>query len=64
MFLEKDDEVDLVRAYGVLQFPTIVFTDSAGEAVESTIQPEGSDEALKALDFARRWIRGEVDPGD
>ena len=64
MFVEKDDEPDVVEAYGVLQFPTIVFTDPAGEPVATTIHPESPEEALKDLEFARRWLRGEVDPGE
>jgi hypothetical protein len=47
-----------------VQFPTLVWTDAAGEEVASVILPESPDEALKGLDFARRWLRGEVDLGE
>jgi hypothetical protein len=59
--VEKDDEREFVEAYGILQFPTIVFTDADGEAVATTIHPESPEDALKDLAFARKWLRGEVD---
>ena len=61
MFLEKDDEPELVRVYGVVQFPTVVFTDVAGEPIETVIHPGSPDEVLKGLGFARRWLRGELE---
>ena len=64
VFLEKDEEAEFVKTYGVLQFPTVVFTDAAGESIETVIHPESSGEVLKGLDFARRWLRGEVDLGE
>lgn len=60
VYLEKDEEVELVRAYGILQFPTIVWTDSTGAEVAATIHPESPDDALEDLQFARRWLRGEI----
>lgn len=60
MHVEKDDEGEVVEAYGVLQFPTIVWTDAEGKEVATTIHPEGPADALKDLTFARKWIRGEV----
>lgn len=64
MYVEKDEESGFVDAYGITQFPTIVWTDAQGEAVATTIHPECPEDALKELDFARRWLRGEVDLGD
>ncbi len=61
MHVEKDEERDLVETYGILQFPTIAWTDQEGKEVATTIHPEGPEDALKDLTFARKWIRGEVD---
>jgi hypothetical protein len=57
VLVEKDEEPKLIERYGLMQFPTIVWTDASGKVLAMTIQPESSDEALDDLEVARRWLR-------
>jgi hypothetical protein len=57
VLVEKDDEPKLIDRYGLMQFPTIVWTDAAGDALALTIQPESPEEAIGDLESARKWLR-------
>ena len=41
-------------------FPTLVWTDLAGEVVAATIQPDGPEDALRDLRFVREWLAEPV----
>ncbi len=56
VYLEKDDEPALVEQYGVVNFPTLVWLDPAGEVVSMTVLPEDSETALADLAFLREWL--------
>ena len=58
--VEKDDEPRLIERYGLQQFPTILWTDAAGEVLALSIQPESPDDALGDLETARRWLRSPL----
>ena len=59
VYLEKDDEPELVDRYGVINFPTLVWLDPTGEVVSMTVLPEDSETALSDLAFLREWLADE-----
>jgi hypothetical protein len=54
---EQSADAALVRRFGVGQFPSIVWTDGACDAVAVTVQPEAPEDALRDLQAARAFLR-------
>ncbi len=52
MFVEKDDESELVARYGITLYPAFVWTDGTGAEVLRTVQPLDADELLEDLESA------------
>lgn len=60
VFVEKDDEPDLVARYDVTYYPAFVWVDAAGEELWRSVQPADADELLEELAMAIE----ELDAGD
>ena len=52
VFVEKDDEPDLVERYELVYYPAFVWTDGDGNEVSRTVQPTDPDELLEELQYA------------
>ena len=52
VFVEKDDNPELVARHAVDYFPAYVWTDAAGEEITRTVQPTGSEELLEDFETA------------
>ena len=52
MFVEKDDNAALVERFEVVNYPTVVWTDSTGAVVSRTAQPDDAEELLEELAYA------------
>jgi thioredoxin-related protein len=52
VFVEKDDEADLVARYEIASYPTFVWTDAAGEELMRSVQPADAEELIGDLEIA------------
>ena len=46
VFVEKDENTEFIARYGIDYFPTILWTDGAGEELTRSAQPGDTDEVL------------------
>ncbi len=56
VFVEKDDEADLIAQYGIDYYPAFVWTDGDGEELLRTVQPETPQELIDALESAQEEL--------
>ncbi len=61
VFVEKDDEPEMVARFGIDYYPTFVFTDAAGEEAWRSAQPLDSDELLDEVTAAIESLDGALD---
>lgn len=52
VFVEKDDNADLVERFEVVDYPTVVWTDGDGKVLTRTAQPDDAEELLEELEYA------------
>ena len=62
VFIEKDDEPDLIAKYDVSYFPTLLWTDGTGEELTRAAQPADADEVLGDQELAMELL-AEDDSG-
>ena len=46
VFIEKDDAPELIQKHDVVYFPTLLWTDGAGEELIRSVRAADSDEVL------------------
>lgn len=52
VFVEKDDELELVERFGVTYFPSVVWTTADGTALTVSAQPDSAEEVLEEFAYA------------
>ena len=52
VFVEKDDEAEMVKRFDISYYPTLLWTDGAGEELMRTVQSGDTDEVLSDQQFA------------
>ena len=52
VFVEKDDEAEMVARFDVDYYPTLLWTDGAGEELMRTVQSGDPDEVLSDQEVA------------
>ncbi len=52
VFMEKDDNLELVERYEVVDYPAFVWTDASGKMVTRTVRPSDSAELIEEFEDA------------
>jgi len=64
VFVEKDDEPELVERYDVTYYPALVWVDADGEELMRSVQPTSVDEVLDDLALAVDGLADADTTGD
>jgi len=56
IFVEQEEEPDLIEKYDVVYYPTIVWTDGVGIELTRSAQPTDSDEVLGDQEVAVEFL--------
>ena len=59
VFVEKDDEAEMVARFEVDYYPTLLWTDGAGEELMRTVQSGDTDEVLADQEVALELLADE-----